>query len=328
MLLKKNKPKNIFKTIALILVFVLISFSIPKKAQATVWPGVDPGISEGLQAVYDQIQGVILALLKTQAARQITQQVSSALGGNASSGPMFITNWQSYLITDPTKQANSYINDYISQTTRGRGSLTSYEGFSGGGNYFAQMVQMAKASTSGQTAPQMTYTGDPSQMFDSLNFKNMQLYLSGINNPWSYDANTQMEYQRKIDEYQRIANTMATAYSGFKGVTSRGSNGQTNVTNPGSLVMMAAANAQDVGNKIVASATHIQEVIMAVVSQINIQALQNGVGNTDNGNSKQDTTQNNYNNQVQQANPTQSFIGGSSMPDMSSFGSSDFGSPF
>jgi hypothetical protein len=196
---------------------------------------------------------------------------------------MFITDWRDYLVKQPEGRTRIYMNDYISQMTSGRGSRTGYvgEGFLGGGSagsYNQMLSNIAKKETIDRQTPKTTYPGDPSQMFAQGNFKNMGTYLSGVNNPWAFSIAAQNEYQKRLTEEKTESQTRAMAYEGFRGTEVKGRNGQVLITNPGSVVKQAVTNVQDIGNKIVAAATHPEEIISAIVSQMMTQAIQQGIG--------------------------------------------------
>jgi len=111
-------------------------------------------------------------------------------------------------------------------------------------------------------------------MFVQGNFKNMSLYLSGINNPFAFNLNAEQEFQKTLSQEVEKAKTMATAGAGFIGNVANGK-----VLTPGSIVKESVANAQDLGNKIIAGSTKLPEVLTAVVSQIITQSIQQGIGN-------------------------------------------------
>lgn len=269
---------------ALILAAVL-ALSFPPKTEAALWPGMDPEISQTLTVIYDHIQGTVLASLQQQAAVMLSRQATNAIAGNSLSSAGFITNWQAFLYTDPQKQATTYMNDYLSQMTQGKGSPTGYisEGFSGSGtgNYAAQLKQSAQAMINNQNPsqiPQLTYQGDPSQMFASSNFQNMLTYMSGINNPMAFNMAAQSAYETQLTQLQTAAQAQAIAYNGVKGKTVTAANGQQIVTNPGSLIMRSVSSAQNISSQILASATHPEQIITAAVSQLATQAIQMGLG--------------------------------------------------
>ncbi len=280
MLRNKN---NFFKKA--ILVVILFSFSLsfyPQKAQAALWPAMDPGIKVGLDKVIDFIKGAMLGMLKKQAAKTLNQQVDSLMsGGNDSAG--FITDWKQYLINEPKNKSKKYMNDYLSQMTQGRGSSSSYvsEGFSHNSSYAGELTNNARRvidNSSNSAPPKVTYEGNPSQMFEANNFKTMGTYLSGVNNPWSFDNAVQEEYQRKLREERMVQENKAVAYQGFLG---KGDKSGT-ITNPGSLIKTNVANVQNIGNEIIASATHPAEIIGSFVSSLITKAFKQGVKKVEN----------------------------------------------
>ena len=308
--MKSNKyTKNISKIILAVFLAAFFSFAAPAKTQAALWPGIDPEISQTLTAIYNHIQGTIMAALQKQAATMLSRQATNAIAGKSLNSAGFITDWQGFLYTTPQKQATTYMNDYLSKMTKGTGSTTGYisEGFlssgttagatsttgttststssllgaSSSGNYPQQLQQSAQSLIKAQNPtqiPQLTYQGDPSQMFASGNFQNMLNYMSGVNNPWAFNMAAQSAYQTQLTQLQNAAKSQAVAYSGFKGVTTTAANGKQIVTNPGSLTVRAVSSAQNIGNSIVASATNPEQIITAVVSQLATQAIKMGLG--------------------------------------------------
>ena len=294
---------------AILFVVVLLS---PQKTQAFWGEFVQENYHFLLKKIDDTITGIGLGMLKQQALNMLNQQVNKLITGSSTSSVMFITNWENYLVKDPEKKAIIYINDKISQSLRGKtgsnyitSSSTSYkisenqasdfnsyasEGFfsstaqaasssnlnlsSSAGNYLTQLEQIAKSHTSEKKDSIVTYEGNPSQMFANGNFKNIEKYLSGINNPWAFDMYAQETYQKKLVEEKKIAETEAIAYQGVKGKKSADGT----VINPGSIIKEAIVNVQDLGNKIIAAATHPEEVVSAVVSQMITKAIQQGIG--------------------------------------------------
>lgn len=290
------------------LVFALV---LPdEKAQAALWPGVDPMIMSSITKIYDLVQGAMLGAAKQAASVAINQQMDSLLStGGSDGGPMFITDWDDYMVDQPKRDADVFINDYISETTAGKGSLSNYEsawqnpdmiakgGYEGvgdgsfaygnllnkasasgatsygGGNYISRLAQGALSATSGQQKARVTYEGDPSQMFNDGTMKNMSLYLSGINNPWAYNMHVQAKYQEKMENEKDVAKTMAGAYQGFTGVGDKNS-----ISNPGSLIKDMKAGYQDVGISIIANANSLPEIITGAVSQATAKAVSMGIG--------------------------------------------------
>ena len=309
MRVKKNKKNNLsFRKIVFVVVFsTAMAFAPVASQKSEAWDAIPAAIyKQALETIADRIKGIIMGALKKQAAKMLNQQTNKLLGGKGGKGGAgFITNWQDYLVKQPQNNTKTYMNDYLSKVTAGKGSTTSYKsnegiggmlgggssggsasgsllgsltGSGGGGSYSSQLVNMAKKDTVNQAQPKMTFQGSPSQMFAKGNFKQFDSFLSGINNPWMFDANAQTEYQKKLAEEKKIAQTKAISYQGFKGV-GEDKKGKGTIKAPGSLVKDNTANTQDIGNKIIASAQHPEEVISAIMTQMINQMMTQGIGN-------------------------------------------------
>lgn len=278
---KTTKQKNSFYRIqfrgkVLLLVCALaVSFLVSsEKSQAALWPGIDPQITSGLIKIYDLIQGAMLGAAKQASAVAINKQIDTLLSTGSKGGPMFITNWDDYMVTQPKKDADVFINSYIADISKGKGSLSGYEGVGGGGgSYTKQLTQSALAATSGQKKPQVTYEGNPSQMFADGTTKNMLELLSGINYPTAFVAEAQDAYQAKIQSNQDVAKTMAVSYQGFKGVGTKNS-----ISNPGSLVKDMKAGYQNMNINTITNARSLSEVITGAVSAATAKAISMGIG--------------------------------------------------
>jgi len=264
------------KYFAVFIFATILAISPVAARPADAWLEI-PGqfLKQALEVLARQMEGIMRGVQKQGAAQAIMQQVSSLVGGSGGSGPMFITDFRDYLMMQPKSGAKIYINDFISRSTQLRGS-TNYEGFGGaGGNgsYVRQLTQLARQSTSEFSTPQMSYRGDPKKMFTGGNFKDMSLYLSGINNPWAFKINSDQAYISKFAELAYIGQTKSVSGTGFLGNEKDGK-----TITPGSLTRDMMANAQDLGNKILASATSMPEIITSVVSSTVTQALKTGIG--------------------------------------------------
>jgi hypothetical protein len=262
MLKNQNNKIKIFLTIFLLSIFC---FWPSTKARAAWIPGVDPAIEEGLRNVSEEVKGLIIGALKQQAVSQLNSQVDSLAGGGAGGQPAFITDWKDYLGDSPKNETDVYMNDYLSEITKGRNTLSGYstDGFTGPTNYAASLAQTVKSLNSKK--PEVTYEEDPSRMFENGNFKNMESYLSGINNPWGFNMAYEAEQQKKLEEKKSEALAISTAYQGFVPVP-----GETpgSVVSPGILTKETIANAQKLPSEILASASTVPEVTAALTSQM------------------------------------------------------------
>ncbi len=309
-MLKLNK--KISTILAIFLIIATFSFFHIPKSEAAWIPGIDPIISETLKDIHDQINGVIMGAAKQAALSALNMQISILIGGGKGGGSLIISDYNDYLFKQPEAKANAFLNDYLSQTTAGRGSasyIPNNEGFgnnavaedmmqnnpsyaslvntaqaaginlninSMAGNYMQKLVNSAKASIlPPSSAPQVTYTGDPSQMFASGNFRNMSLYLSGVNNPWAFNLNAQQAYQNNLQQQQTIADTQAKIGQGYASKTA--SNGQ--VITPGSTIKDLESGINDLPNKLIAQANSLPEILTAFVGKMVAQTITQGIGN-------------------------------------------------
>jgi hypothetical protein len=290
----RRKKITIFLSTVLLL-FTLCFWQVPK-AQATLWPGIDPAIRTGLEEVMKLIDGLIVGVLKQQSIVMLNSQINTLAGRGAGGQPAFITNWQDYLINEPMHQTNVYMNDYVSRMTRGRGTYSGYstEGFTGPGNYSAELQQVAQNTINDVLSPdqktfEITYEGTPSQMLASNNFKNMEIYVN--NSPWRISANVHAVTQRKLNNETLQAQSQSIANQGFPGTS----------TSPGILAKEMMANVQNMPNAVLANATSLSEVITSLVSQMISRSITQGFSSVQRSISKTTSSVNKFNSSVNKA---------------------------
>jgi hypothetical protein len=291
--------------------FFLFSF-FPFFAPAThAWTAIPAAILKQTWEKLDfTINGIIMTTLKQAGMRTVMQQYSKIVGGSMGSGARFITNWQSYLIIDPQQQANAIVNAKIDQALRGRGSYYGYipnsygygsvlgasdsknnEGFAGGkvlgdsfesilgkaenpsSDYYEGMLYVAKKASTEKEEPQMTYEGDPSRMLSGNTFKNANQITYGLNNGWGQDIYWRNEQWKNEQQQTMISQTQSIANNAYLSTMKNGM-----VITPGSLISQTMANVQNIGNEIMAAATHPEEVISSVLANFITQATVMGIG--------------------------------------------------
>ena len=268
----KNLKKIRLKKI--LIVFLFFCFFTPQKTNAAWIPGIDPIIRTGLQFLKDTIQGVLVGVLKKEAINTINIQIENLVGGTEGS-EMFVTNWRDHLINRPKNKASLFLNDYLSQSTRSRNTNSSYsaEGCGGSKNYYNELSTNAKTKIeASNSVPEATYEGDPAQMFQNGNLKSMGVYLSGVNNPWSFNASTESAYNKRLEEEKDVAGKKIVANQGFNGTSA---DGETE-TYPGILTKERLANIEDIPNKTLASAQTIPEILTAMITQMLTKSVQSG----------------------------------------------------
>lgn len=135
-------------------------------------------------------------------------------------------------------------------------------------NYVNQLIETAKKATFDKSSPVVTYVGDPLDMFKNGTFKNLSTYTTGINNPWAFQADAESKYEKIYEDTVKKAEVMGISGQGFVGKIKDGL-----VQTPGSIIAGATISAKDIGNKILASARSIPEVLIASVTNLAASAV-------------------------------------------------------
>lgn len=279
--MQKITKNNLGIKIIWVLFFSLALFFSPfpqREASAWIDTVIPKLILPPMDELLKQLNIMMTGAAKQAAIKMITEQVYSAVsGGSGNGGTKFIVSWQSALEDDPQKEAAIYIESMSSSSTQMRGS-SSYQSSEGtDGNYMSGLSNIVKgisSQTSSSAKCTITYEGDPSNMFADGTFKNFSKFMSGPNDPWSYQTCMQNAYEVKLASLKEIAKAKAVAFSGFKGTESGG-----NMSYPGSLVFAKVANIENMGNQVIANANGIAEVITSAVMKMSMDAMNNGIGN-------------------------------------------------
>lgn len=308
--MKQNKIKKII----IILAFLTLVSPKPSYAWWADFPG--NGFGATLEEMFKQIGFAMTAALQQAAVQTIDQTVNNAIGGGVN-GPLFIQDWTDFLINQPGRDVQLYTNNLLTQIYQGRDSALNYsysmnkvmgppassnyvvqalgdvsqnidprvstllrnEGI--GGNYFSSGLQMIKnrINTAQIPAPDIqnyVKDGNPRNMFAQSNWKAASAWFG---NPIN-DINMGLQAtvldpvkQNMTEQMQKVAATEGSAYGGYKPVTK---NGQ--VVTPGSTIEAIQANSLDLGNKIIANAQSIPQVMAALVTRLMTKTITQGIG--------------------------------------------------
>lgn len=292
----------IVKSLATILFLSFLLFPF-HSARAAAWPAIDPTIKTAMETVMKVLNGMLLGVAKKMAIKAVQTATNAAVSGGNSGGPMFVTDWEDYLIESTKEEANLYINDYISKITANQGSASSYEGIGGSSinDYIASMRASAEAITSNTRTPQITYRGDPSQAFaDPKNgITNFLSSLSGINSKYMLATQVGSEYKEYSDEKKFINQTKVISGQGFTGTEST----------PGIIIKELLTKSQGMGFDMITNAQNIPEVITAAVTLTISQTINQGIGNIQ---AKIDKEVNGLQNKIDQQTNTSIGINGPS----------------
>jgi hypothetical protein len=117
------------KVFLFLAVFVFMMFGTADNARAGVWGETAAATAwkQVAEELAKNLRGIVTGAFKQGVGQVMNTQISAMIGGGGGKGAMFITNWQTFLVTDPRKQTNLYMNDFFSLTTRGRNSSTNYQ---------------------------------------------------------------------------------------------------------------------------------------------------------------------------------------------------------
>ena len=265
-----------------------LSLFMPREVFA--WDAVPAAIfKQATEEISYTIKGMTMGALKQAAIKMLSQQMDRFISGVSGNGAKFITNWEDYLINNPTRNAQRYANDYISRALSGRGSVSykkasnsvlgastvAGEGFgkeavlgdaSESANYAQTIQDMAQNQIIEPKEWQLTYSDDPSTMFDSDTLANMNLYINGDGNGgntiWDAQSAIAKEYQKKLDDEKNQAYAEGISGQGF---SSEKTNGV--VSKPGILFKDMESNMENLPNLAITSATSIGELVAAAASK-------------------------------------------------------------
>lgn len=255
--------------------------------------------------IWAQMQAVILTNVKMLVINAINRQVEGLVGGVNGSGALFITNWEQYLIKVPEEENKLYMNDLLSQSTRGKCSGLNYESIAKGKfdmNYISTLCQSANFSSRGSDALlQVTidqYSSAPLKDIQEGNWRTLNaMFNNPANNPFGFSMMAWEAQQKDLARRQEQAKTKAIAGQGFTGVEVNG----VTVT-PGRTVADLIQNVKTLGNNVLANAKDPGEfiggVIGAVANQVITQMLQKGFDQVNTAIARE---QNKFNKQIKDA---------------------------
>lgn len=287
---KKQSKVSAKKIVFVIFSIILFAFPGTKKAQA--WDAMAATIyKQTSEEISYTIKGVTMGALKQAAIRTISRQMDIFISGTSRSGARFITNWEDYLIKNPTRNAQRYANDYVSRALSGRGSVSyrksrnsvlgastiANEGFgkeavlgvldaeyaTDDESYASSIQRMAQEDIIDKKEWYLTYHGDPKTMFDGNNLSEFNGFVLGNNTIWDAKNAIEKNYKENLENEEKIAETQSIAYSGYKGEKTE----EGDVTKPGILYKELEANIENLPNLAMVSATNVQELIAATVSR-------------------------------------------------------------
>lgn len=277
---------RIKKTIV-VSVFALVFFSqatlLAPRVQAGYWgePIFAAYIDDMLEKIMRQIEGAMLAALKSSAVTLINSQVGQLVGGSSTGASMVINDWKQYLYAEPEQKVQVYMEDWFSQMTKGRASSANYDspyslatGSPTLGNYSARLVEGAKYSLSAPYQPTdiLEVSPDPEAALAEGDLRTLNaLFSNPMNNPFGFTLAAQ-SYERSVREREQQEQVVQAISHGYRSVPGL----------PGATLGQMVADVQDIGNKIIAAAENPAElasgIITSLVNKTITSMIQKGIG--------------------------------------------------
>lgn len=254
-------------------------------AEAGAWgePTAAALMSFKLEVIQRGIDGALLGSLKVAAIQALEGQVSQLIGGGLNGRPLFITDYDDFLYQGPAQRADLYMNDFFTLTTRGKSSSSNYVGVGSTddlqGNYAGYLETVGRQSIQNNiyAVNLDEYTSSPEAMFAEGDWRAFNAFISNpANNPFGYALQARMVHDAELERAQNIAMVEAQS-SGFLGARREGK-----VITPAGSIEATLNNVQDLGNKIIANASHPSEflsgVVAGVANKMVTNLVQGGVG--------------------------------------------------
>lgn len=231
-------------------------------------------VKQVLEGIARNLEGVIMVGLKTQAINLINSQIEQLIGGVNGSGLLFISDWQQYLFEVPREQNALFVQDFLSQSTRGKCSSLNFQSVETGPLKASYLTQLCKIGGGAAIprAPVVTidqYCPNPARSMREGDWRCFNAVLSNpANNPIGYSLIVAQAQARDLARRQAEANAKAIANQGYKGVEVAG----VTVT-PGRTVAALTENVKSLGNQIITAAQNPAELLAGVVTSIANRAI-------------------------------------------------------
>ena len=126
--MEKQNKKNIF-TLLIIPLFFGYFFCFANTAKADYWNAAMLASiwKRTMERIDKKMDALIMSIEKELAVNTIVKNVTKSVSGGSSGKSLIIEDWNQYLFEAPHEKAHSYMDDYFSSTTSGRGEAFNYE---------------------------------------------------------------------------------------------------------------------------------------------------------------------------------------------------------
>lgn len=259
--------------VAAILLCIMI---VPQPVAADTWGAAMLAAiwKQTAEKLYDNIQGVILGNLKLMAVQLLNEQIEQLIGGINGSGLLYISDWRQYLFDVPAQQNQLYVNDFLSQTTRGKCSSLNFKSISAGrlnASYFTSLCNQAQASVQYRTPVSNIdeFSTDPARSLAEGNWRVMNaMFANPANNPLGLALMTQQAQQADLTQRTEARKAEGVANQGFNSVKVGG----VTVT-PGRTVADMISNVKTLGNNILMAAENPAEFLSGLIVTVANRAI-------------------------------------------------------
>jgi hypothetical protein len=280
--------KTIHKASFLLLIVIFSLY--PNRASA--WGDAIPAaiIKQTMETIRRTIEGALLGTLKVAAIEVLNSQVMGFVGGAVGSDSKVITNFEDFIDTVAEEEAERIVvNDFLSQSLRGKGSVANYIKVDTNGGIRAdydaflrdailETVRDRKRISQNDYAECSTSGSDPRVAIDEGDLRAIGCMLaSEKNNPIGISLAAEeaydVEYQKKSQE--QIVKAQS---SGYAPATDK----EGNIITPSGSIENLVNNVTNLGSDIITGATNPGEflsgVVVSVVNRTVSNLVQKGVG--------------------------------------------------
>lgn len=243
---------------------------------------------QALEIGFEQMQGALLMRLKIMAVHLMNSSLEQLIGGVNGSGLLYISDWRQHLIAMPEEANKIFVEDYLSQTTRGKCSSINFEVLDpsnvfdskNGGyakrspsnpNYQTLLCSAARRQITGKR-PVVNidqYSANPAHSLREGDWRVLNaLYLNPANNPIGYAMLVEAARAQDLAERKRVAEAEAIANQGYNAVKVGG----VTVT-PGRTVGDIVENIKTLPNNIWALSNKPGEILGGLVVSVANRAM-------------------------------------------------------
>ncbi len=268
----------------LVSIILVVGFSLSAApARADFWGTnyVAALVDNMFEQLAYQIEGMLLVNLKGAAIQMLNQQVQQMLGGGSGGNALYITNYQDYIQGIARDNTQSMMNDFFTNSTRGKYASANYMEVGSVGGVSIDMDMTGLVQNAMRSAG--TGGGAPRYNFDQLSsgssiasglgsMRDLNLLVSNpMNNPIGASMVATEVYNRTLSENVDIQKIKAMS-SGFIPNESDGE-----VVTPAGSIEAMTTSIETLPNDIIVNAKNYGEILGGVISSYATRAISNMV---------------------------------------------------